>query len=353
MKNTQQLSNHVQLKSLMLQVQSDIKNNNGQEAIENIHKCLAYMIHQFICAMRRDLVNTTFEYRLNMLRQSGAIKPDYMVLHNKILDVKENGADIQSVRQVYTSLLDLADDFLETLEYPLVVQTNHPQLDQIVFDYRIHLYEHDYKKAALSMKQLVEYMISQYEREYAQDLRIELWQTKCVILAQRNLITERTANIWKSVYELGNEAVTWNQQEDVKVDEVKQNHDLLEETKKEFFARFKVPSEKEISRQNMYIHGKAYQPNGGKSKMVYTTHISKEEMDRNRERLEQADKELSKKRLESLSKLWLIGFGIAIVALILSIFLRTIGKIPILSFVIIYVVYKIIKKRKDDHTEEK
>lgn len=57
--------------------------------------------------------------------------------------------------------------------------------------------------------------------------------------------------------------------------------------------------------------------------------------------------------LESLSKLWLIGFGIAIVALILSIFLRTIGKIPILSFVIIYVVYKIIKKRKDDHTEEK
>ena len=63
--------------------------------------------------------------------------------------------------------------------------------------------------------------------------------------------------------------------------------------------------------------------------------------------------EKSKKRLESLSKLWLIGFGIAIVALILSIFLRTIGKIPILSFVIIYVVYKIIKKRKDDHTEEK
>ena len=155
MKNTQQLSNHVQLKSLMLQVQTDIKNNNGQEASENIHQCLAYMIHQFICAMRRDLVNTTFEYRLNMLRQSGAIKPDYMVLHNKILDVKGNGADIQSVRQVYTSLLDLADDFLETLEYPLVVQTNHPQLDQIVFDYRIHLYEHDYKKAALSMKPLV------------------------------------------------------------------------------------------------------------------------------------------------------------------------------------------------------
>lgn len=358
MKNIQQLNHHVELKSLMLQVQTDIKNNYGEEALENMHQCLVYMIHQFICAKRRDLAKTEFEYRLNMLCQSGAIKNDYSVLHHRIIEVFQNGAEIQAVRQVYTFLLDLVDDFLETVEYPLVLQTNHPQLDQIVFDYRIFMFDHDYPKAAISMKALVEYMITQYELEYSQDMRIQNWSIKCDTLANRNLITRRTADIWKGVCELGNLAVTWNQPEDIKVDEVKQYHALLEETKNEFFARFPSPSEKEYSRRDAYIHEKAYNPNGGakKSPMVYTTHVSKEEIDQAREKREQREQEekANKSGLgETISNLKRIGLVIGLGALLLAVFFNTVGKLPIFSLLIVYAVYKIIKRKKGDHTEEK
>ena len=340
MRNIQRLNNHNQLKTLMLQVQSDIKSDNGPEAIKNIHECLGYMVHQFTYAWRRDLIEKTFSDRLTELCQSGTIKSDYAFLHNRIIDIKESGADIQNVRKAYDSLLILVDDFLDILEFPVILQTNHPQLDEIVLCYRVHLLHDNFKEAAKTMKQAVEYMVYQYEREYAQDLRIENGSTKCVILAQRRLVTEKTASVWKTVYELGNIAVTWNCAEDINVDEVKRCHALLEDSKREFYARFEYPSNNEINNRNMYVHKIAYQP-----KMTYTTHISKEEMDKHRHKLDQEDKERKKTT-------WVVG-GIALATILLSSVIPVLEKVPIIPLLMVYVIYRLYKGKENNHKEEK